>query len=95
MPNEVFANGLEVACKVADGVSTAAFPDPCWSPPFPSAGKVLIPYANTAFAKDLTNASKTVMITGKPVALKDYSFLKPVLGTSLPPWRLVWVRKQG
>ncbi|WP_394167149.1 PAAR-like domain-containing protein [Neptunomonas phycophila] len=95
MPNEVFANGLEVACKVADGVSTAAFPDPCWSPPFPSAGKVLIPYANTAFAKDLTNASKTVMITGKPVALKDYSFFKTSSGNEPATMALGMGKKTG
>jgi hypothetical protein len=74
MVNQVFANGLEVACKVAEGVSSAAFPDPCWSPPYPKAGRVLIPYANTSFANTLENGSKSVFITGKPVALKDFSF---------------------
>ncbi|MBS9782951.1 MAG: DUF4150 domain-containing protein [Pasteurella sp.] len=78
--NEVFVNGLEVACKAADGKSVAAFPDPCWSPPFPSAGPIVIPYANTAYAKDLTNATKTVMITGKPVAQKDKSYFKTSTG---------------
>ncbi|MBS9782946.1 MAG: DUF4150 domain-containing protein [Pasteurella sp.] len=78
--NEVFVNGLEVACKAADGKSVAAFPDPCWSPPFPSAGPIVIPYANTAYAKNLTNATKTVMITGKPVAQKDKSYFKTSTG---------------
>ena len=33
MANKVFANGLEISCKVSKGKSVAAFPDPCWSPP--------------------------------------------------------------
>jgi hypothetical protein len=78
--NEVFANGLEVACKVADGKSVACFPDPCWSPPPPPAGPVVIPYPNTAFAKDLANASKTVFISGKPVAQKNKSYFKTSTG---------------
>ncbi len=70
MANEVFANGLEVACKAADGVSSAAFPDVCFTPKEP------VPFANTAYAKDTTNGSKTVFISGKEVVLKDYSYLK-------------------
>ncbi len=80
MANSVFANGLEVACKVSDGKSIAAFPDPCWSPPSPPAGPVVIPYANTAYAKDLANGSKTVLIGGKPIVLKDKSYLKTSTG---------------
>jgi len=78
--NEVFANGLEVACKVADGKSVACFPDPCWSPPSPPAGPIVIPYPNTAFAKDLANGSKTVFISGKPVAQKNKSYFKTSTG---------------
>ena len=80
MANEVFANNLEVACKAADGKSVACFPDPCWSPPSPSAGWIIIPYANTAYAKDTTNASKTVFISGKPIMKKDISYFKTSTG---------------
>jgi len=76
----VFANGMEVACKAADGKSVASFPDPCWSPPSPPAGPVVIPYPNTAFAKDLKNASKTVFISGKPVAKKNISYFSTSTG---------------
>jgi len=78
--NEVFANGLEVACQSAEGKSVACFPDPCWSPPAPPAGPVVIPYPNTAFAKDLTNGSKTVFISGKPIAQKNKSYFKTSTG---------------
>jgi len=80
MANDVFANGLEIACKAADGKSIASFPDPCFSPPPPSSGWILIPYANTAYAKDTSNASKTVFISGKPVMKKDVSFFKTSTG---------------
>ncbi len=80
MSGKVFANGLEIACKVSDGKSVSAFPDPCWSPPSPPAGPVVIPYANTAYAKDLSNASKSVLISDKPIAQKDKSFFKTSTG---------------
>lgn len=78
--NEVFANGMEVACKAADGKSVACFPDVCLSPPSLPAGPVPIPYPNTAYARDLTNATKTVFISGKPVAQKNKSYLKTSTG---------------
>lgn len=78
--NEVFVNGLEVACKAADGLSRCAFPDPCWSPPPPKGGPVVIPYANTVYARDLANATKTVMITGLPVAQRDKSYFATSTG---------------
>jgi len=80
MSNEVFANGMEVACQAADGKSVACFPDPCWSPPGPPAGPIVIPYPNTAYAKDLANASTTVFISGKPVAQKNKSCFKTSTG---------------
>lgn len=80
MANDVFANGLEIACKAADGMSNAAFPDPCFTPPPPNGGWVLVPYANTALAKDLENCSTTVFISGLPVAKKDISFIKTSTG---------------
>ena len=74
MANNVFANGLEVACKAADGISSAAFPDVCWTPKEP------VPFANTAKAKDLANGTVTVFISGKPVAQKDKSYFKTSSG---------------
>ncbi len=80
METHVYANDNEICSKAADGQSSAAFPDPCWSPPGPSAGPVLIPYGNTAFAKDLENGTTTVFICGTPVALKDVSYLDNSVG---------------
>jgi hypothetical protein len=73
---EVYANGNEIACKAGDGKVIAAFPDVCLSPPSPPAGPIPIPYPNTSFSKDMQNGSKTVMIKGKEVMLKDQSFYK-------------------
>jgi len=80
MANDVFANNLEIACKAADGKSIACFPDVCFTPPSPPAGWIPIPYANTAYAKDTTNASKTVFISGKPIMKKDVSYFKTSTG---------------
>jgi len=68
--NEVFANDREVACKVASGKSTCCFPDMCHAPP---KGDPL-PFPNTAYAKDLQKGSRSVLITGKPVAKRDVSY---------------------
>ena len=76
MKTHVYANGLEIACKAAstDGVSPQAFPDPCWSPPPPNGGPVVIPYPNTCYAESITNGTKTVFIAGKEVAIEDQSY---------------------
>lgn len=76
MSCDVFANDNEIACKAGDGKVIAAFPDVCLSPPSPPAGPIPIPYPNTSFSKDMMNGSKTVMIKGKEVMLKDQSFYK-------------------
>jgi hypothetical protein len=80
MANEVYANGMEIACKSASGKSVAAFPDTCLSPPSPPAGPIPIPYPNTAYASDTTNGSTTVMISGQEVMLKDQSTFKKSTG---------------
>ena len=80
METHVYANGDEICSQAADGMSAAAFPDPCWSPPSPTAGPVVISYPNTAFAKNLDNGSTTVFICGTPIALKDVSFLADSTG---------------
>jgi hypothetical protein len=73
---DVYADGDEIACKAGDGKVIAAFPDVCLSPPSPPAGPVPVPYPDTSFSKDMQNGSKTVMIKGKEVMLKDKSFYK-------------------
>lgn len=82
MANNVFANGREVSCKSADGKSIASFPDVCFTPPQTPATPpgVPIPYPNTAFAKDTTNGSKSVKISGKEVMLKNKSYFKTSTG---------------
>src|SRR5579864_678090 len=80
MPTNVFANDREICSKAADGKSMAAFPDVCWSPPPPPIGPVPIPYPNTAYARDLTNGTKTVFICGTEVCKKDVSYLKTSTG---------------
>jgi hypothetical protein len=80
MANEVYANGMEIACKAAAGKSAAAFPDTCLSPPSPPAGPVPIPYPNTAFASDTTKGTTTVMISGQEVMMKDQSTFKKSIG---------------
>jgi hypothetical protein len=77
---EVYANGMTIACKVADGKTIAAMPDVCLSPPTPPAGPVPIPYPNTAMASDTTKGSKTVQIGGQEVMLKNKSTFKKSTG---------------
>ena len=83
MANNVFANGLEIACKAADGKSIAAFPDPCMVTPCPTTPPVIIPLPNTAYAKDTSKGSKTVFISGKQVMLKDKSYFKKSKGNEI------------
>ncbi|AZC31742.1 DUF4150 domain-containing protein [Pseudomonas chlororaphis] len=82
MANEVYANNMEVSCKAAAGKSIACFPDVCFTPPQapPTPTGVPIPYPNTGMAKDTTNGTRTVKITGKEVMLKDKSYFKTSYG---------------
>ncbi len=82
MSCEVYANGMSIACKAADGKTVAAFPDVCFTPPLTPATPpgVPIPYPNTAMASDTTDGSKTVMISGKEVMLKNKSYFKTSTG---------------
>lgn len=79
METHVYANDDEICSKAADGRSVMG-PDPCWSPPPPSAGPVVIPYVNTAHARKLKNGTKTVFICKTPAALRDVSFLEKSIG---------------
>jgi len=78
----VYANGMSIACKAASGKSAAAMPDVCFTPPLTPATPpgVPIPYPNTAFASDTDQGSKTVMINGEEVMLKDKSVFKTSTG---------------
>ena len=78
----VYANGQEIASKAVGtaGLSSSAAPDPCWSPPGPTAGPVVIPYANTCYADSITNGTKTVMIAGQTVAIEDVSRFDTSIG---------------
>lgn len=80
METHVYANDNEFCSKAANGVSRAAFPDPCWSPPPPSAGPQLVTYSNTAFGRFLKNGSTSVFVCGTPIALKDVSYLSNSIG---------------
>lgn len=82
MANNVFVNGREIACKKSDGKSVCAFPDVCMTPPETPATPpgVPVPYPNTGYAKDTTNGSKTVKISGKEVMLKNKSYFKQSTG---------------
>jgi hypothetical protein len=82
MGMDVYANGMAIACKAADGKTIAAFPDVCFTPPTapPTPPGVPIPYPNTAMASDTTDGSKTVMIAGQEVMLKNKSVFKTSTG---------------
>jgi hypothetical protein len=82
MQTHVYANDQEIACKAVgnDGTSPQAFPDPCWSPPAPTAGPVVIPYPNTCFAESITNGTSTVFIAGKEVGIEDKSYFATSIG---------------
>jgi hypothetical protein len=73
---EVYANGDEIACKAGSGKVIASFPDVCLTPPPPPAGPIPVPYPDTSFSKDMQQGTKTVMISGQEVMMKDQSFYK-------------------
>ena len=77
MDTRVYINDREACSKASDGASTAAFPDPCWSPPVPP---VVIPYPNTAKALTLVNGTTTVFVKGTMVALEDRSYFATSTG---------------
>lgn len=82
MANDVFANGREISCKKADGKTICAFPDVCMTPPTSPAtpGGVPIPYPNTGMAKDTTNGSRSVKISGQEIIKKNVSYYKTSYG---------------
>lgn len=76
MSSNVFANGMEIACKKGAGKVIASFPDVCLSPPSPPAGPVPVPYPDTSKSSDMQEGSTTVKIGDGPVMLEDTSFYK-------------------
>ena len=83
MANKVFANGRELSCKAGSGISTACFPDVCFTPPDKTPASPLgipIPYPNFGFSRDTTKGSKTVRISKKEVMLRDKSYFKKSTG---------------
>jgi hypothetical protein len=72
---KVYANGREVLSKGDHGKVAGAFPDVCNSPPGPPTGPVPVPYTLRSSARDLKKGSKRVRIEGKPVGLRDQSYL--------------------
>lgn len=80
MSTNVYANGDEICCKSADGKTSVAFPDPCWSPPPPPAGPIVLPYPNSAGPSSLKKGSSTVRIKRSAVALTDRSYFSTSTG---------------
>jgi hypothetical protein len=76
----VFANGMEVACKAGAAKVICAFPDVCLSPPSPPAGPIPIPYPVTSLDTDTAEGSRTVQIGGEEVMLKSTSNYKKCSG---------------
>lgn len=78
----VYANGHEIAAKAVGkaGASSSATPDPCWSPPGPAAGPVVVPYPNTCSADSISNGTSTVFIGGQQVAIEDRSYFATSIG---------------
>lgn len=73
MDTRVYINNREACSKASDGVSKAAFPDPCWTPPSPPAGPIVVPYPNTAYASTLKDGTTTVFVCNSMVAKEDVS----------------------
>ena len=73
---KVYANGREILSEGDHGKIPAAFPDVCNSPPSPPAGPIPVPYADSSRAGQLKAGTKRVKIEGKPVGVRDQSYLK-------------------
>jgi hypothetical protein len=76
MSHEVYANGRCIAAKSGSGTSPAAFPDTCFTPPQTPATPpgAPVPYPNTASEGDTSEGSRSVLIVGKEVMLKNQSY---------------------
>ncbi|WP_269932860.1 PAAR-like domain-containing protein [Aminobacter sp. HY435] len=72
----VYANGLEVACKVQANKIIAAFPYVCFTPPQTPATPpgVPVPYPTFSMDDDTDSGTSTVKIGGKTVTQKNKSY---------------------
>lgn len=80
MGNDVYANGMNVACKSGAAKVICAFPDVCLSPPTPPAGPIPIPYPVTSMSSDTSDGTSTVKINNKEAMLKDKSCYSKCMG---------------
>ncbi|HDH0829068.1 TPA: DUF4150 domain-containing protein [Klebsiella oxytoca] len=80
METQVYINDREASSKASDGVSKAAFPDPCWTPPPTPAGPIVVPYPNTAYASTMKAGTTTVFICNSMVAKEDISYFSTSTG---------------
>ncbi|WP_162473656.1 PAAR-like domain-containing protein [Serratia microhaemolytica] len=80
MSTHVYINNHEACSKSSNSASKAAFPDPCWSPPSPPAGPVVIPYPNSSKAADMAKGTTTVFIKRGMVAKEDRSYFSTSTG---------------
>ncbi|SAL23733.1 PAAR-like domain-containing protein [Caballeronia telluris] len=82
MSNQVYANGMEISCKESTGKTICAFPDVCFTPPQTPATPpgVPLPYPNTGMSSDTTDGSKSVLISGQEIMLKNKSYFKKSTG---------------
>ena len=69
----LIVNKFTVVHKQSDGVSTGT-PDPCLTPA-PPGPPVPMPYVNVAMSKDLMSETKTVLVDGVGIAVKDSNFM--------------------
>lgn len=80
MDTRVYINNREACSKASDGVSKAAFPDPCWTPPSPPAGPIVVPYPNTAYASALKDGTTTIFVCNSMVAKENISYFSTSTG---------------
>ena len=80
MDTRVYINNREACSKASDGVSKAAFPDPCWTPPSPPAGPIVVPYPNTAYASALKDGTTTIFVCNSMVAKESISYFSTSTG---------------
>lgn len=71
MGTTVGVNKMSVVHKDSNGV-TVAMPDVCKTPS--PGGPIPIPYPNVARSSDTAKGSKTVVVEGNPVCVKDSNF---------------------
>ncbi|MEX9378074.1 DUF4150 domain-containing protein [Escherichia coli] len=80
MDTRVYINNREACSKASDGVSKAAFPDLCWTPPSPPAGPIVVPYPNTAYASALKDGTTTIFVCNSMVAKESISYFSTSTG---------------